>query len=168
MKLIDLFNFKKKAPELKTVSFKNVITFRIPANWHEEQEAELSSYYATRPGSGTLRCHLLWGERSDLTFETPLELLLHSEDGASGRVSSLPIGDALLEYRLDVEEDGIPLQLYYWQIANMPTGALLRMAVFSFAVATSHATDASNQRALNILRQELPATVFSPVSDTSA
>lgn len=51
---------------MKTINYRNAVTFSIPANWAVEDEpGRQASFYERRPGSGTLRVNAYGFERDD-------------------------------------------------------------------------------------------------------
>jgi hypothetical protein len=134
-----------------------VLRFRIPAGWHEEYEEDGGgTFHSGDERSGTLRLSIL-------TFEGPgipgrEELLRTLSRG--GVPEWLPTGNALAAYTSEAEEDGVPLTVSFWELANGVAPRHLRLAVFSYTVETADATSAAVQADLRLLDAEIRAATF--------
>jgi hypothetical protein len=129
---------------MKTIRYRGgLVTFRIPASWAEEyQEDGGGVFYDEDNDTGTLRLNVLtFTSKTPVTTRTAMSLLEPRREEHQGTLIDLGHGNALLRYTDLAEEDGEPLTIHYWQIANVVPPNHLRLAIFSHTVPTELADD---------------------------
>jgi hypothetical protein len=148
--------------EWKAITYRGGLAeFRIPLHWVEEYASEDGgAFYDPTPGSDTLRLEVLTLRSSTpVTSATPLELVRSRAAQHGATAERLPSGNALIAYSVLAEEDGIPLVIYYWEVANSIPPAHARLAVFSLTtVRSKNAQKSSN---LEWVDREVRALQFS-------
>jgi hypothetical protein len=108
--------------------------------------------------SGTLRLNVLTFEaREEVTSESIAETFRSSP---RGETVILPNGNAIQRYAKTVVEGGEELLIYYWEVGNPvpPRGA--RIAVFSYTILATQATDEKIIAELNMLGKEVETAKF--------
>jgi hypothetical protein len=146
--------------KLKEVTYRGgLLRFALPEHWVEEYAPEGGgTFYTDEPGSGTLRL-------SVITFAGPSQpdratLLKAVQHG--GIPEMLSTGNALVRYSEEASEAGIPLTVFYWEIANSVPPRHLRLALFSYTVGTRHARESKTQREVEMLDSLIRTAEFSP------
>lgn len=136
-----------------------LVHFAIPSHWIEEYEPDGGgTFYADEPTSGTLRL-------SVLTFAgkaQPDEAALVPSLRIHGQAELLPTGNAVVRYSKEASEDGTPITLFYWQVANSAAPHHLRHAIFSYTVETRRVSDPELQAELSLLDSVIRAAEFAP------
>jgi hypothetical protein len=89
-----------------------------------------------------------------------MSLLESRREEYQGELTDLGHGNALLRYTEEAEEDGDPLTIYYWQIANVVPPNHLRMAIFSYTVLTELADDDDVAAEVALIDEALRACRF--------
>jgi hypothetical protein len=88
-------------------------------------------YHLPEAESGWLRVSLI-------TIEVPKENLLRKPDkifeGEKHVTIEEQTGNRVSTWEKDSEEDGVPIHLFYWKIANAVLPRLVREAIFSYTV----------------------------------
>lgn len=148
---------------MKTIRYRGgIVTFRIPEHWTEEYEEEGGGvFYDEDDDNGTLRLHVLTAAaKQPVTVRTARELLEPRREEYDGELIDLGQGSALLRYAVSAEEEGEPLTIHYWQIANPVPPNHLRMAVFSYTTLAALAEDEDVVATLAMLQEELRKCTF--------
>jgi hypothetical protein len=153
-----------KQSSLKTVIYRGgVVTFRIPANWHEEYEAEGGGmFYDETPDSSTLRLNVVTAQSPNPVTKASAPDILSGLRQTTKGVERLPTGVALIHYTESTEESGQRLQMTFWIIANVIPPNHVRIATFTYTILDSQKSDLKFQRELELLDREIRAAVFSP------
>jgi hypothetical protein len=147
------------SPRLKLIEYRGgLATFRVPADWlGEYEDAGGATFYADEPDSGALRLNVL-------TFEAPSRPsaadLLRAVEGPRRTAELLPTGNALATYAEDATEDGVPLQLFYWEVANGVDPSHVRLAVFSYTVLRERRDLPEVAAEIAMLDREIRRTAF--------
>jgi hypothetical protein len=164
MKLLG-FSFKNRQspPAFKTIHYRGgVVSFRLPTQWVESYEEEAGGiFYEDRPDSGTLRLNITTAKRKASMPDDSLQFLRSLKEADFGIVSQLEAECSMLTYTLDTEESGQRIRIYYWHIASPAAADYIRVASYSFTVATMNDSSTANRNDLEMLRHEIPATAFS-------
>ena len=155
------------ADDMKTIRYRGgVVAFRIPANWEEEYgEDGGGTFYDADTDSGTFRLStLLLKHENPVTTHVAREAAERRAAAESGTVTDLGGGNWMVEYVHRVEEDGEPLTIRYWEIANPVPPSHLRVAQFSYTVRTEliEAGDEYALGELELLGREVRACTFAP------
>src|SRR5262245_38569515 len=139
------------ADGMKTIRYRGgVVTFRIPAHWVEEYEEEGGgTFYDEDSDTGTLRLStLLLSSNDPVTARTAWSILEGRKEPTKSDIIDLGKGNAMVRYVHEAEEDGVPLSIHYWEIANPVPPRHVRVALFSFTVDAAAAEDVVEQLAL--------------------
>ncbi len=159
------FSFKNRqsSAAFKTIRYRGgVVSFRLPTHWVEEYEEEAGgTFYENRPDAGTLRLNVITAKRTVSASDDSSQFLQSLKEADLGLVSQLEAGRSMLTYTLDTEESGQRIRIYYWHIASPAAADYIRVASYSFTVATMSDSTTANQNDLEMLRREIPATEFS-------
>jgi hypothetical protein len=149
---------------LKTIKYRGgVVTFSIPATWHEEYEPEGGgTFYEDRPDSGTLRLNVITAEAPDNMQElSAYKALLDSQGPGVHQITPLSNGNAVARYVHMPTEKGKQLQIHYWEVASSLPPRHMRIAVFSYTILANQASDAYIQKDLELLNKCITESVFS-------
>jgi hypothetical protein len=153
---------------MKTIRYRGgTVTFRIPEHWEEEYEEEGGgTFYDADTDAGTFRLStLLLSSPTPVTTHSARELAAGRAAKESGTLSDLGGGNWLVEYVHEVEEDGEPLTVRYWEITNPVPPKHIRIALFSYSVATDllDCEDEDVTGELALLAREVRACAFAKV-----
>jgi hypothetical protein len=151
-------------PPLKTISYRGgLLTFRIPAHWAEEYEAEGGgTFYEDAPDSATFRLQTITMKSpSPVTAENAPEILSSLREAATGPVERLPRGYALVRYTQSSVDRGARLFITYWSVAHVIPQHHARIANFSYTLLERQREDGRFQRELELLDREVHACIFS-------
>ncbi|HEY8203857.1 MAG TPA: hypothetical protein VIF81_03940 [Pyrinomonadaceae bacterium] len=151
--------------DFKTINYRGgIVTFRIPSNWREEYEPEGGgTFYDDNPDSGTLRLNVI-------TAKAPMPITAQSGPDilaglvrASEIAESLPNNCALARYEQRTEEQGHPIHITYWSIAQPLPPSHARVATFSYTMRAHQRNDPHFQAELDMLDREIRAVTFAPM-----
>ncbi|MFC6644216.1 hypothetical protein ACFQBQ_01130 [Granulicella cerasi] len=153
---------------MKTIVYRGgVVAFRVPATWLEEySDVDGGMFYEDTPDSGTLRVKVI-------TMESPKPVGAVSARDNLDRVTA-PIrrrvpgcetrvradGHPVFRYSEMAFEQGVPLILHYWIVANELPPNHLRLVTFSYTVLASRPTEEETLRDLDMLFGEIESAVF--------
>jgi hypothetical protein len=145
----------------KTITYRGgVIEFRLPATWVEEYEGDGGTFFEPTSGSTTLRLSVLTlRSPSPVTSDTPHDLLRPRAEVRGVQLVRLSNGNAMIYFSTLAEEDGIPIVLHHWEVANAVPPLHARLALFSLTTLASERTRASAD--LRWLDEEIRASRFS-------
>jgi hypothetical protein len=146
-------------PGLKTICYRGgIVRFDIPRSWKEEYEPSGgATFYEDRPDSGTLRLNVL--SLSSNGKETGSEMI--SSLVADSGFEPLHDGLAIKQYVKSAEQEGQQLQIHYWEIAVPVEGCSTRLAIFSFTILASQASDQKVLNDIELLQDCIRAATFS-------
>jgi hypothetical protein len=148
-------------PSWKTIEYRGgLVSFRIPSDWVEEYEADGGGvFYADKPDSGTLRLNVMTlRSPSPIDARATHELLLPRAQSRGLSVRPLPGGNAAISYSEAAAEDGVPLMIHYWEVANAVPPFHARLAAFSYTTLASENNGLSDD--LEWLDLEIGACTF--------
>jgi hypothetical protein len=116
----------------RVLVFGYALSFLIPHDWIEGQSGDDHYlYHLPQAESGWLRV-------SVITVEVPKENVSQKLDeifeGEKHVAVEKQTGNRVCGWEKDSEEDGVPVHLFYWKIANAVPPNLVREAIFSYAV----------------------------------
>jgi hypothetical protein len=149
---------------MKTIHYRGgVIVFRIPACWKEEySDRDGGTFYDDVPDSGTLRLSVITAsKRENGSFNESAEALLSRCPEVKGGAEPLPDGNAIAHHLQHTEEEGIPIILYRWLIANVIPPRHFRIAAFTYTIRRAQQQEEPVTRMLKILDREIRAASFS-------
>ena len=133
---------------------------RVPREWVEEIEDDGTRVLWSPKGvSGSLRIILITAKRDAVTDGHPAMGVLGAPREGSVDVS-LPNGNVYRRYRTETTEDGEPLAIHWFRIANYVPPRYYRLAVFSFTTRIAEERTPIIQQQLEFLERELPACRF--------
>lgn len=144
---------------LKNICYRGGIArFEIPASWKEEYEPSGgATFYEDRPDSGTLRLNVLaFRSNGNVTGEQSVENMI-----AKSGYKELRDGLAIKQYVKSAGEDLEPLRIHYWQIAIPVQGCNIRLAIFSYTILASQATDKQILQEIELLEKCIQNAEFS-------
>src|SRR6266568_4371073 len=152
---------------LKTINYRGgVVRFRIPADWVEEYEDEGGgTFYESGDDTGTLRLNVITAKRppgENITAHSPTEIL--SQNAAKYGVPIQPLrhGAVMIRYEQSFKEDGQPIRLRRWEIAQALPPSHVRLVMFSYTLLPEQFEDPSFAAELQLLDREIAASELSP------
>ena len=151
--------------DFKTITYRGgLVTFRIPAHWREEYEPEGGgTFYDDNPDSGTLRLNVITAKAPmPITTQSAPDILAGLVQ-ASASAELLANNCALVRYEQRAEEQGHPLSITYWSVAQALPPNHARIATFSYTMRTHQRNDAQFQEELDMLDREIRAVCFAPM-----
>ena len=154
---------------MKSILYRGgVVRFRIPTHWVEEySDIEGGMFYEDNPDSGTLRLKVITlstaKELHARSAQDILEVVVRGLDtSVEGETRSRKDGNAVLRYEEAAFEQGMPLRIVYWVIANPLPPHDARIVTFSFTMLASQRNEESVQRDLETLEEEIDSAIFAP------
>jgi hypothetical protein len=148
---------------MKTIIYRGgLVRFRIPAQWIEEYEDDGGgTFYEDDPDSPTLRINVLTLEAPRIVdTNTPSELLGSRAEKTGQQIVRLDTGNAVIAYNQSAEEDGHPLVIYYWELANAVPPKHGRLAIFSLTILKSQQSDQEITKTIQMVDREVRACEF--------
>lgn len=145
------------------------MTFRIPSHWREEYEPKGGgTFYDDAPDSGTFRLNVITAKAPfAITSQSGAEILSAFSE-TSANTERLPNDCALVRYSQATEEEGHPLYITYWSVAQPIPPSHARIANFSYTMRAHQRKDPGFQQVLEMLDREIRALSFAPeLADTS-
>ena len=144
---------------MKSVVYRGgLVSFQIPANWHEEYEPEGGgTFYEDRPDSGTLRVNVITAESKS---GEPLEQAIERLFPASG-CELLPSGVRLRRRKVPSEERGTALVLYRWEIGVTVPPGRIRVVCFTHTVIAARDSDPATKAELALIDDSIRRAEFS-------
>ena len=143
----------------KSICYRGGIArFEIPASWQEEYEPSGGAmFYEDRPDSGTLRLNVLgFSSNGKETGEQMVASVI-----AKSGYKALRDGLAIKQYVKSAEEDGETLDIHHWEIAIPVQGCNVRLAIFSYTIVASQATDRQVRQEIELLGRAIQNGEFS-------
>jgi len=156
--------------DYKTINYRGgILNFRIPASWKEEYEPQGGgTFYEDTPDSGTLRLNVM-------TAKAPMPITLESApDILAGLVRSSadpePLANncALVRYEQRAEEQGQPLHITHWSVAQPLPPSHARIATFSYTMRAHQRNDPQLMAEVDMLDREIRAVTFYPALTDSS
>ncbi len=137
-------------------------TFRVPASWVEEYEEDGGgTFYDRGADAGTLRLSVItMASKTPVTTRSGRDILERRAAEKNQEVVDLEGGGCLLRYTQDSEAEGEPLEMHYWELANVVPPNHLRLAVFSYTVAKRMSSCDEVVKELVIVDREVSACRF--------
>src|SRR5262245_13890714 len=150
---------------MKVLAYRGgLVRFRIPADWIEEYDEDGGgTFYEDRPESGTLRLNVLtFASSHPLGSAAAVDALLPRGAKYSAAPELLPDGNALIRYGVTALEDGQPIYIEWWEVANPVPPKHLRIALFSFTILEEQRTQSAFADAIEAIDGEVRCAEFSP------
>lgn len=150
--------------DFKTITYRGgIVTFRVPSHWREEYEPEGGgTFYDDAPDSGTFRLNIVTAKAPfPITSESGPQVLASFRETSEG-IERLDNDCAILSYSLQAEEDGHPLNITYWLVAQPIPPSSARIATFTYTVRADQLNDARCREELEMLDREIRAAQFAP------
>jgi len=145
--------------------FQDQISFLIPHEWEEEDIPDTDHYLYCPPGtdSGWLRVSLI----TQRGIECPTdELLSHQEDwlddGTVRVFREEKSGNLIKKWQKTSIENGEPIYLYYWSVANAILPDKLLQAVFSYTILADRRATRENTDTVELLDELICGATFGP------
>jgi hypothetical protein len=141
---------------MKTIRYRGgTVVFRIPAHWEEEYAEEGGGTFYDEDAEGTLRLNtMLLSSKEPVTTHAARSALEGSKEPTRSEVIDLGKGNCMISYAHETEEDGTPLTVRYWQLANPVLPRHLGIALFSFTFPSELAGDEEIGEQLAMLDRE--------------
>jgi hypothetical protein len=142
-----------------------IVSFLIPDEWLEEyKDGGGGTFYEDEPESGVLRLNVLTmrePDRPDDRSKTDRLLALFSGSAQRGAVVRvLDNGNVICAYVEQAFQQNEELAMHYWEIANHADENHIRLAIFSFTILASRASDSAILDQIAMLDEQLPQTAF--------
>ena len=148
--------------DFKTINYRGgIVIFRIPAKWREEYEPQGGgAFYDDNPDSGTLRLNVITAKAPmPITAESGPDILAGLV-GTSELPETLANNCALVRYDQRAEEQGHPLLITCWSVAQPLPPSHARVATFSYTMRAHQRKDPQFQAELDMLDREIRAATF--------
>jgi len=148
----------------RVFAFRNQISFLIPHDWVEADASDdFYLYHAPQTESGWLRVSLT---TLALTGETPSERLQRLQDkwleDEGVRVfHEEETRNLLKKWEKDTVEDGEPIHLFYWSVANKVEPDSVLVALFSYTVLSDRMNELGTIDTVNLVEELVSMTLFS-------
>ncbi len=105
--------------EWKTIDYRGLIEFRIPAGWIEEYDENGATFYEPTPHPAPLRLSVLTlGCPTTVTADTPFDLLGPRAKEYGAELTRLPDNNALISFSTPAEEGDISIVVRRWELAH--------------------------------------------------
>lgn len=150
---------------MKTIEYRGgVVTFRVPSHWKEEYEPDGGgTFYEDAPETGTLRLNIITSEAPQGRLaSTGYDFLRQESTAGQAEILRLPTGDGMKYYLKKAEEDGIPLNIHFWEIAHCVPPRTLYFAIFSWTVPTKQTKRPECNEDIQMIIEELKNIHFYP------
>lgn len=137
--------------------FGDKLRFLIPHEWEEKDDgADLHMYCAPNAKSGWFRVSLITIQNVQ---DPPQRLREITAEWEAPSVDE-ETGNVIASWEKDSTEDGVPIHLYYWKVANAVPPDKVREAVFSYTVLTEDVNNPETQQMIGILQQLVSRASF--------
>src|ERR1044071_337637 len=151
--------------ETKEIIYRGgLIRFSLPKHWIEKFEPDGGGmFYEDKPDAGTLRLSVITTKApSKIDNKSTRSALETFPDVKPGDVNDLRNGNAFVSIVERTTEDGTPITLYWWYIANAVPPQSIRIAAFSYTVTTAKEQSPQTRAELRFLNEALQNVRFHP------
>ena len=152
-------------PSTKEVRFQDgLVVFAVPATWLEEYDdvEGTGTYYDDSPETGTLRLSVLSVRApANLSTVSPADAIRAAGTQA---LELLPSGAALTKSVSRTSENGVPITLHHWRVAQTVGPNSVRIAIFSYTVASSREGSQSTDAEIAQVEQSVRGVIFGPAA----
>jgi hypothetical protein len=129
--------------------FGDALSFLIPHDWIEGQGGDDHYlYHLPQAESGWLRVSLISIEVPKENLSGKLDEIFEGEKHVAIEEQT---GNRVCTWEKDSQEDGVPIRLFYWKIANAVPPDLVREAIFSYAVLSNLADLKETRDAVDLI-----------------
>jgi len=144
----------------KQISYRGgLVVFSMPKSWIEEYESEGGgTFYERRANAGTLRLNVISARAPRAV--TAAQALTNT---GSSSVEALGDGNALAKGVSRTTEQGQPITLFWWHVANVLETDHLRIASFTYTVLGSAELSVKTASDLSMLEKSVREVRFGPV-----
>jgi hypothetical protein len=149
--------------QFKSINYRGILSFRIPASWMEEyEETGGGIFYLDQPDSATLAVNVLTFESSGIFENVSAEDFIKSRmKDINTELNLLDNRNASITYWKHAGEAGNELAIKYWEIANIVQPNHIRIAIFSYTLLKKQTQDKYYLDEINLLNQEILSCKFS-------
>lgn len=155
--------FANPPTNMKEISYQGgIISFSVPENWVEEGELDATGvYYKNAQNSGTLRLNVFTFESAqpELPIDVYAELLKNIQTDTIEEVGN---GNVIATSIKRSTEQGQPITLYWWYLAQPILPNHLRLAYFSYTILTYQENDSAVKNEIKMLAESIKNAKFSP------
>src|SRR5215813_5187847 len=141
-----------KITRLDEVSvFGGRLAFLIPHEWVEVDDGEENTFLYQYPNADSG-----WFRVSLNTLETkrdPATRIKEIYSRGKGYSLHRKTGNRVLSYDKDTENEGTPLHIYFWLVANVVRPDRIHEAIFSYTILRARIGDKGNRDVINVLNQ---------------
>lgn len=149
---------------LKRIVYRGgIVTFNVPDGWVEKYEPRGGGeFYEDGPDTPTLRLNVITMKGPVATQDDAVRVLQNKAE----RVDVRADGSAIVRYLKRVDEEGEPLLIIYWEIAQVVPPEHLRLVVFSLTVLESQEEDPEILKTMQLVDAEVSAAQLASVLGT--
>ena len=120
----------KKPGDLKEIEYRDVVRFKIPADWLEEYPEKGAALFYDNNNSIELKLSIVTLLKR-ISHQEMIEELQNTKWGKGRKIEILPNGNALLEYTEVSEKSGQDIPVIKWLLANHLPQNGFQIALFS-------------------------------------
>ncbi len=157
--------------QLKQINYRGgALRFSVPSHWVEEYgEKSGGTFYENEPEAGTLRLSVLVFPTTQKADTDALVAFLKKLPESKTKGSSIKIeknGNVVLQFIQRQQEDGEPVSLVFWMVANSDIKDFIQVASFSYTLMNRNLAREQNQEDITLLDETLRQTEFLGVPQT--
>ncbi len=151
--------------ETKEVVYRGgLIRFSVPKHWIQKYEPDGGGiFYDDKPNAGTLRLSVITTKAPRKIDNKSTRAALESfPDVKPADIKDLRNGNAVTTIVERATEAGTPITLYWWYVANAVPPQHVRIAAFSYTVATANERAPQTRAELKFLDEAIQNVRFHP------
>jgi hypothetical protein len=142
--------------------FGDAVSFLIPHEWVQgESEDDHYLYHLPETESGWLRVSLITVKVLPENLSQRFNNIFEPKRNATVEEQT---GNRVCTWEKDSEEDGVPIHLYYWKVANVVPPDLIREAVFSYTVLSDCTDREETKEMVDLIGQLVSQAEFCPTA----
>lgn len=148
---------------MKEVAFQDdMIKFSIPKNWIADSAPDGSGvFYEDGPETGTLQLNIITARSpKPISDKTAFEELTKLTGDKAESIEQLPNGNALSSSVRRDSEQGKPMTVFWWYLANTVRPDKMRLALFSYTVASAQETSTATKRDVQMIADSIKNAKF--------
>jgi hypothetical protein len=151
--------------DFRDTTHSEVLTFRVPSTWKEEVEPDGNRVlWGAEAGSATLRVSLITSRGPEGRSPKAIDVLGGCERKGGSSPVVLENGNAYCEYSESLEDDGTPIRIYWFEVANHVPPNHFRLALFSLTVDEREVLKAPTTDLIVMFREQFRAAEFQPIA----